>query len=332
MSIQYRLFHFRTEDSARLFALYAATYGNSQPLERRWRWQYLEHPRSPEVVILVAEADGQLVGTLSHFPSDLVVGGVTHPGFFASDSMVHPEYRRRGIMETLLKTCSETLPLMYAKGTTDKMYSVRLRFGFRPVLPNGYLLSIVAPANWLLSKLHLGRSQGDPARIEETATTEFRTVVQIGPEFDQFFDRVSAGFPAIVRRTSAYMTWRYLRHPYKKYHVKYRMVGSTLTSVLVLRAGGRAGHLVDFVWDHSAPDEPSTSIRFAKTCLRKAGFTNLYCWCTLGELRSALKRHWFYDLKETHRLTMFARPEILDQVAAGGRVHLVDGDGDFEFL
>jgi GNAT superfamily N-acetyltransferase len=332
VAIQYRLFNLRTDDPACLFALYTATYGNSQPLERRWHWQYLEHPRSSEVVVLVAEADGHLVGTLSHFPSDLVVRGTTYPGFYASDSMVHPEYRRQGIMETLLKTCSETLPLMYAKGTTDKMYRVRLRFGFRPVLPNGYLLSIIAPANWLLSKLRLRRSQGDPALIGTVPHPEFRPVEQIGPEFDRFFDRVSAGYPAIVKRTSASMTWRYLIHPYKQYQVMYRRVGGTLASVIVLRAEGRAGHLVDLVWDHSAPDEPSASIRFAKACLRKAGFTNLYCWCTLADLRAALKRHWFYDLKETHRLTMFARPEILDQIAEGGRIHLVDGDGDFEFL
>ncbi|MEW6050260.1 MAG: GNAT family N-acetyltransferase [Candidatus Zixiibacteriota bacterium] len=332
MSIQYRRLDFHAEGPQGLFDLYAATYGSSQPLERRWQWQYISHPRSSEVVVLVAEADGKLVGTLSHFPSDVLIGGARYPGFFASDSMVHPEYRRRGIMDTLLKTCADTLPLMYAKGTTDSMYGVRLKFGFRPVLPNGYLLSIVAPSGWALSKLRLMRGDGHEDRLAESADSEFRFVDSVGPEFDEFFQRAAPRYPAIVVRDAAYMTWRYLRHPYKRYHVIYRTVDGKLSSVLVLRVAGRIGHIVDIVWDIGAGDEPDAAIRFARKCLRRAGFTNLYCWCTSTELRRRLARRWFYDLKETHRLTMFASPEILDRVAGGGRIHLVDGDGDFEFL
>src|SRR5512139_2058549 len=68
------------------------------------------------------------------------------------DSMVHPNWRRLGLMERLYRKTFEEMPVLYSKGTTLDMYRLLGKLGYRDVLPNTILVRYLSPVRLLLRK------------------------------------------------------------------------------------------------------------------------------------------------------------------------------------
>lgn len=66
-----------------------------------FRWKYRENPYVDHVPILVARADGDVVGCRSFFAQELRVEGEPRLAFQPCDTMVHPDYRRRGLFSRM---------------------------------------------------------------------------------------------------------------------------------------------------------------------------------------------------------------------------------------
>jgi hypothetical protein len=246
--------------------------------------------------------------------------------------MVHPDYRRRGIMESLLARCHEMMPVLYAKGTLPAMHRLRMKAGFRPIKPDTFLVCLLAPVRFLVGKLGLSGRKGCLDRELVEGEGYFTPVVRFGAEFDELFERVAPGYPGLVARDAAGMNWRYIDHPLKEYLALYCREGDRIVACAVLRAAGRTAHIIDLVWDWSRPQEPRSSIRRIKRLLKKGGFAKLVCLGTLSEFRNGLKAEGFMDRKETPRITAKAPPPLMTRLSVPGKIHLVDGDGDSEFL
>jgi len=332
MEIKYRQFDLKNEDFAGITALFEATYGEIDRFKKRYRWQYFDHPQSGLNRILVADHEGRIAGASSHLPFPLLVDGRRLEAFYASDSMVHPDYRRRGIMETLTRLNAESLPVIYAKGTNPGMYRLRLKFGFREVAPNNYMFCMLAPIAWLAAKMKIHRKQ--PAFIDglRAKKLEARPVNRFGDEFDEFWAEISSKYPGISIRDKSYMNWRYLSHPFKKYRPVYIIENGRLVSLFVARGEGYSAYVVDILWDCENKDEPSKTIRIIKQYLKKSGFNKIYFWATLKALRLAMKRNGFIELRDTPKFTVFGPADRIGRLADGGNIHFVDGDCDSEYL
>ncbi len=332
MDIKYRQFDLQNEDFSAITALFEATYGEVDRFKKRSRWQYFGHPWSGLNRILVADHDGHIAGVSSHLPFPLLVEGRRLEAFYASDSMVHPDYRRRGIMETLTRMNAESLPVIYAKGTNPGMYRLRLKFGFRDVVPNNYMFCLLAPIAWLAAKMKIHRKK--PAFIDglRVKNLEARPVVAFGDEFDQFWAAISPKYPGISIRDKSYMNWRYLSHPFKEYRPVYIAENGRPVSLFVVRGERYSAYIVDILWDYENKDEPSTTLKILKRYLKKSGFNKIYFWATLKTLRLAMKRNGFVELRDTPKFTVFGPPDRIGRLADGGNFHFVDGDCDSEYL
>ena len=332
MSISYRLFDFHKEDYNQLFRLYELTYGSTEPIERRWQWQYLDHPRTDEIQVVVAEADGTVVGFTSHFPMDVMFRGEVLTSFHGSGSMIDPAYRRKGIMWGMVQKRSELLPLYYARGIAPRMYELLMKFGYTPISPDNYMIKIVSKPRWLMRKIKLSRRTGELRHDLIDDRSEFYFVDSFGEEFDEFFKRVAPQYHLTVVKDCAFMNWRYTNQPYIEYHIIYRKLNDRIVSAMVLKGYWHIGKIVDILWDNQVSDEPYASIKFACDLFDRAGFTNVYTWGTLKSFRDSLTRCGFMNLKESPLFCVTTRHDNIAELADGDRLHFVDGDGDYEFL
>ncbi len=332
MSISYRLLDFHKEDYSALFRLFELTYGSSEPLKRRWQWQYLDHPRSGEIQILVAEEDNKIVGFTSHFPMDVMFQGQVLKAYHGSGSMIDPAFRRRGIMWGMVAKRAELLPLYYARGVAPKMYELLMKFGYTPIYPNNYMIGIVSKPRWFLRKIKLYKKPGQlrPETVE--LNPEYNLFDRFGEEFDEFWNRIAPKFHLIVVKDAAFMNWRYTNQPYIDYKFLYRKINDKIVSMMVLKGQGHIGKIVDIIWDPQIETEPYDSIGFANKFFKSCGFTNVYCWGTHKRLRECLGRHGYINLKETPLFCVMSQSGNINQLADGDKLHFVDGDGDYEYL
>ena len=181
-----------------------------------WRWKHELNPFGPSA-ILVAEADGRLVGLRAFMRWTWWSAGAAVPAVRAVDTATHPEFRGQGLFKRL------TLRLR------DEMEEEGVAFVFNT--PNaqsrpGYLKmgwSLVGkPTLWVrpvqpirlalaLRREGLGGEEGSPPPVEATSASE----VLARPDIQALVES-AAGATSEAYHTKtdlAYLNWRYAAIP-----------------------------------------------------------------------------------------------------------------------
>lgn len=328
--VRIREFNLRTEDPLPLVRMKEVVFGIPVDVSL-WEWQYLRNPPENQPRIYIAEAGNELVASTTRFPFRLHFGGQPIESFFSFDTMVHPNWRRLGLMQRLYSKTLEEMPALFSKGSTLNMYRLLRKLGYRDVLPNSILVRYLSPVRLLFRKAGL---------IEKLRTfpvgkdlPEGFALIQVFEEdFDRFSERISKRFDGIVVKNSRFMNWRYLEIPNRKYTCCYRknMVGE-IAVVLVFRIKGSSCSIVDISWDPADSEEPGTAIRSLCMFLKEKMIAKVSCWGTFGGLREALRMNGFIDRGETPHFSVRGNGSIPGTIIDGRKIHFVDGDGDSEY-
>ena len=309
-----------------------ATYGDASKIICRWQWETVENPLCREVKVFGAKHSSMLVGATVRLPFVLELERRQVHTAFSVNSMVHPDFRRLGIMESLYYESLKHFPVLFSKGTMPGMYKLLLKIGYQPLLPNTTLTSVLAPMKWIGWRTGIYHPVSELKSNTYKNSENFRIVKSFGDEFDEFWGRAKATLRATVVKNQAYMNWRYFQIPHRKYVAFYRYHGGTIVSCFVLGHIGSTGKIVDILWDQNQKDEPSFSIKFAKSFLKKCGFIKASCWCTYAPLRNALKHHLFVDRGETPHFSYISKNDKVQFGNIASDLHFVEGDGDAEYL
>lgn len=330
--LEYRTLSLSDLDQDAYFALYQKVYGGTDPLTRRWQWEYNEHPQKDAIRFIVAEDGSRLAAATTRLPFDLKINDRVERAYFSVDSMVDADYRRLGIMQRLYAVAAESMPLLYSKGAMPRMYKLLMKFGYQPVTPNTFLVCYLRPLRLLLKRFGwVSRPAVGPA--QNTELGGYHTLNRFGEEFDRFRKQVAERFEALVVKTSEYMNWRFVDISHKTYHSFYRKNSSgDIAAIVVLSVGDAIGKIVDILWDPSDPSEPRQTISFSRSFAKKSGCEKLLCWGTHIRLRAALKQQRFLDRGETPRFSVYSTSWDMSLLKEGGVFHFMDGDGDFDFL
>ena len=327
----YRVFNHITENREKLFQLFQSCYGYKIN-EIRWEWQYLKYPYAEHSRIYIAEDNGKVVGATSQFLAKVKIYKTIYNVYFGFDSMVHPDYRRRGIMNKLYENIVEEIPITYARGTNPGMYKMRINFGFKPVIPSNYLVSLLSLTKWLGVKYNIYNHRKSQLKSLPYFSDDFTKIKTFGPEFDDFQKRTFDKLDGVWIKDANYMNWRYAEVPHIKYHIFYRKKNSKIVSFFVLRSQNEIGKIVDLLWDPSEKDESSIIIRFSKKYLKKMGCYKMFCWTTNEKLQEILKRNSFYDRGDTPNFSVYAPNDQINLFSNAGNIHFVDGDFENEFI
>lgn len=331
-AVEYRFFDLERDNATELYDLFRLTYGSDLSYRKRWLWEFEENPHKDRIVILLAQGEGEIAGVTTRLPVDIVMGNTLIEGAFSVNSMIHPGYRRMGIMDRLYKKSFELYPVLLSKGTTPNMYKLLMKLGYRGLGPQSAMTTLLSPVRWLLWRM-MGRAipQGSLENVVEVSPA-FEEIHLFGDEFDAFFKGIAGGYEAVVHKTADYMNWRYIDNPLRSYKAFYGRRGGVIESMVVLSGCGIKGKIVDILWNNREKEALSRVVRLSKGYLRKCGYTKMSCWAPYGELKRALKKAWFLERGDFLNLSVFTEDQDFMALARRGRLHVVEGDGDSEYL
>lgn len=268
MSERFRCRYYRPSDRQGLQTLFRAVYGDEA--ERKTSaWRYLDNPPE-EALIIVAEADGRIVGAQPSHVIRIECHGSDVRGLLLLDVMTHPDFRGRGVFAAVVETLREDA---HAHGlrillTTPNEAAAR---GFRhldqwrclgelsplllPIEPGAVLSrrrsiqSALRPLSRLpfLTGRHLLAHQV-PAHIEHDAT-------QFASPNDMLWRRFRGTSPCTLVRDDRFIRWRYSQKP-RRYRLYSLADGAGSTALAVTAPGRLLGRdlllLVDLMIPHDS--------------------------------------------------------------------------------
>ena len=251
-------------DDKEVLRLRVRVMGDVDPVrlqERTWRWQFAENPAGPPVCRL-AEDDGRVVGQYVVIPVRMRVAEENCTWFFSCDTMVDPDYRRRGIFTDLAREvyqsiesdCPGTSVWGFPNGSSVPGFSGKLDWEVLTVFP--VRLFLLHPARALMRRTFLGKGAGritSPAYQGgipmDSPSIRLVPVERFGREWDEVWERNKDIAQVMQVRDSLYYNWRYLQGPDFGYRSYYVNRDGRIEGVIVLREvsleGFRVGALVE---------------------------------------------------------------------------------------
>jgi len=251
-------------DRPQILARIAEVFGREHAarLDRLWEWRWRLDPRLPTPGYrgVVAERQGEIVGTLTTLPAGLFIGGGPVEAHWCVDCLVHPDLRRRLLAERVRQGQSPASdsqrdiaaalldhpaagPIQLVKHISPPGLRLLERAGFSGVPDSGSLHRRVSLRHTLTSAL--GRPLGSPlgAVVDLALPVGPRPRLPIevlsggfDARFDRLWDEVRERYTAIGRRDARTLEWRYRQHPDSDYRVVVTRDGSRLRGYLVLLA------------------------------------------------------------------------------------------------
>ncbi|MBT9145097.1 MAG: hypothetical protein DDT42_00967 [candidate division WS2 bacterium] len=223
---------FKRKDMESLLSLYKDVWPNRGIDEGYWNWKYQDNPFG-KPLILVAVKEEKIVGQEALWPMPLSVDGVNQLSFQSVDSMVHPDYRGRGIFNNLItrsmEECSTlTSPIVFGfpNRSSHKIYT---KFGW---LSGGSFHRFIKILNWQdvfnsrITAKYLKWASNLAGFVVSTAVSRFsekRKIkgVEVKEELEplKIFEEIwleyyqQSGKPTAINKSLEYLNWRYKNKP-----------------------------------------------------------------------------------------------------------------------
>lgn len=252
-------------------ALLKAAFGKWQD-EPYWYWMYRDRPGEEKPIIWVAEEEGRIVGHYALVPVAMFVDGSKMQGSQSVDTATDPQFRGRGIFQTLAKLAysdaeSRRIAISYGFSVIgDPAYlGFTKKLGWKHV---GMMLSGVKVLNYLeliralfAKPLQEGLGSTNEQAMKDSfdslnmiiSNYEVKTLCCFDDEFESVAEFSTKLGRIIVERSVGYLTWRYVNKPVSSYIRLGCFSKGKPAGYLVLRLSrmGRRmdGRIVDLVAD-----------------------------------------------------------------------------------
>jgi len=223
--------------------------------ERHLRWQFLDHPHAiAGAGTLLLWNDTKIVGHAGWIPARTKMGNRILLAGWGANFIVSEEFRERGGSVFLLREAMKRFSLLLTSGYNENAAPVLRGLGWK-LLP-----SLTRWVGVLRSdRLGLLPANPDPP---EASSIEVRPITRFEVSWDAVWNELRVLYPCTTERDSAYLNWRFVSHPFNRYHLFGAYDGSRLRGFAALRmekapelAGAR---IVDFI---SAPEAEVTLAR-----------------------------------------------------------------------
>jgi GNAT superfamily N-acetyltransferase len=203
-----------------------------------WKWEFQDGPAGP-AVIHVGEVEGDFAAHVAVIPARWRIAGRDTTVSISVDVMTHPRHRRKKIFATLLRNTllaagRRGIPFTYVFVIREASRQGALGIGFEELMTVPVVAKPISfrrvLARWLrhdtLCLLAAGLAQplyrlyclasGRPRADRWVTVRETR---EFDERFTRFFDQASAPHEIVQIRDAAYLTWRYLRNPFRSYRL-----------------------------------------------------------------------------------------------------------------
>ena len=190
------------KDEAGILRLFSLVF-HSEMSPEVWRWKYLRDGNTPPA--FVAEEDGEIVCHYGTIRQRVCWHGATYYAWDAIDVMAHPRKQGRGLFRRTVQafmreSCEGQGLFLYGFPTERHKRLGELLVGYEPVAP--------------VRKV----SKALPATIPTEAAEG--VVYDVLPlDWNSHWHRLEQYVTMATRRDHAYLTWRYLERPNRRYRL-----------------------------------------------------------------------------------------------------------------
>ncbi len=248
------------------FVPFLGNWITEQPVAVHFDWLYRGNPHGNAITwIVVLGGEDRIVGCTSAFPRRMRLDGESILGCFGGDAFVDPDFRRRGIAQSLHEYCATDMRRL----EIECLYGFPVPANFRAFERAGALGPCDFHRFWLplnaeriVRSLHLGPFAPIAATILNPAVNLYlaknlfrnsrpgirlQVVGSFDSKVDELFDSVAHRFGICCVRDAAYLNWRFSNHPFiNSTIVKWQDNGSLLAyAVLDLRT--KQCQILDFL-------------------------------------------------------------------------------------
>src|SRR5262245_21211745 len=189
------------------------------------------------------------------------------------DVFLRPEARGRGIGARLFTTWSDHVEVALGLGLTPSSYGLFKKLRYRDVGPVPFFRKVLDPR--AVARRRLGPALGAvaapllaaglrllaPERTRAGAGVEVRAITSFSSDYDRLWERCRGSYSMCARRDAAYLEWKYVRCPHRRYELREARRGEELLGFAVSRhedyRGLRLGWIVDLfahAGDHATRD------------------------------------------------------------------------------
>ena len=230
----------------------------------RFDWLYSKNPYGlARAWIAVDTSSEDVVGVASAFPRIFYVGDREELSFVFGDFCVHDQYRSLGPALQLQRACLTVVEEESASFCYDfpslRMMAIYQRLG---IPPSEQMVRLTKPLRVDRKVQDLLRSPvlSRGARVIGNAALalwDFHRKMREAPiditlhsglcgeEFSALARETRAYHGACIKRTAAYLNWRYLANPFARYEMITARTGKTLLAYAIFAQEGGDGLLVD---------------------------------------------------------------------------------------
>ncbi|MGE0825141.1 MAG: GNAT family N-acetyltransferase [Candidatus Binatia bacterium] len=272
---------YQAGDEVGIRQLFSLVFQSEMPLPL-WRWKYLREGYSPPV--FVAEEDGQIICHYGAIQQSLGWQGQKHKAWDVVDIMVHPQKQGRGLfrqtVQAFMRECCEGQGLfLYGFPTERHKRLGELLVGYEPVAQ--------------VYRVH--RTVSAPATCPAEVVTDVLPL-----NWDAHWQRLEQRFDLSTRRDHAYLTWRYLARPDRRYRFV-TIPAAPALAVVALRPENVA--LMEFLVDREDPALARLLAAGVEGIAREAGMSEIEGWfppfsweknflCGAGGYSGGESNHW----------------------------------------
>jgi hypothetical protein len=258
------------DDLAQVVDLFATCFGRRISVEHL-RWKLHSHPGTVEHSWL-AEVDGRIIAHFAGYPVRLWLDRSEHPAVVLVDGMVDPEFRRRGVITSVVTHARQrwteagvSLGLLLP----NEQWGSRVgAFSWQPLFPLRWRRLTLRPSIALARRTRfrsLGRLRFLDTAMRSIRSPELRTdeavsmrpLSEAGPELDEVWCTVRSAERVSLVRDRSWVSWRYLTSPTADYRVllaeKADVPVGYVAYRLIREAGGRWATLADLCTDPGDP-------------------------------------------------------------------------------
>jgi GNAT superfamily N-acetyltransferase len=340
----------RREHHDEMFRLYEQVFGAEATAasRRRWSWQYEKNPEVAATgpVIWMAREDSRLLGQMAALRVRLWFGGREVQASWGNDYFVRVDAQGRGLGALLSNAWSDHEDVALALGLTPSSYPLFKKLGFIDVGPVPFyqkvmdaravarrrlgsaLGTLAAPGLAAFLRLRFGRPPRPPVDVE------VRPVAAFSPEYDHLWERARASYTMCVRRDAAYLRWKYLECPHRRYDLLEARRQRELVGYAASRQddyrGTRLGWIVDVFTDTRDEAAKDALLHALLSSFRASGVARAQAYSLNAPLLRTLRRHGFFP---GFSAVQFCVKTAVDPQGAFGDVggwNLMFGDGDLD--
>ncbi|MDA1082527.1 MAG: GNAT family N-acetyltransferase [Gemmatimonadetes bacterium] len=265
-------------DRPAIIALSREIWGDdtARRLDQHWEWKFETNPANmdDEPVVWVAEDEGRIVATVAGMWTRFKIGSEVTRQVWTTDFMVDPAHRGRLGLQIGKHSIFWGPHITMGYPVDERVYALWMRLHGSDTAPMVVHSYIIKPGYRL-------RRRGAPLPIVRLANLAWRTAMAVrsafvkgaapgvnieeitsfSPAYDELWDRVSDGYTISVVRDQAFLRWRFLHCPSRRYRILQATRQGALTGYLVFRIADDEHHRVGYIVDVLAARRDGETIR-----------------------------------------------------------------------